>query len=283
MTQSTSTAPRRRRPKKKIPGWQRFLLYWRLPMIIVLVLLVVVGVAVGVIFHKRAPKPVEVEPLTTAQLFDAAVLDAVQADADEIKALVTLTAEDPLCTIDENGLVTLVVWHNTPDTYVKDQNIELQGNDVWAFTDKEIQSWGKTNKKQLTSETGILRLEQLLGLPGNTGNTHFSLLKVEATRVIRPAYQTDPTKNEMATTFVTAPDETYQSWFNSTILSSYFGTKDLPWTRLGYTYDWAEGSEGYGVTQFVIPGTSKVSVAETFTNEEFRTLLSKGRDLITTT
>lgn len=285
MTQSSSTAPQRRRPKKQLPMWQRILFHWRFPVIIVLILMVLVGVAVGVIARKTATaKPADDtdQVITTQQRFDSAVLDAIQADADEIKPLVTLTAESELCSIDENGQVTLVVWHNVPDIYVKGQNVDLGGHDVWTFTDREILSWAKDHRNEIRSETGVLRLEQLIGLPENTGYTHFSVLKTDVSKVLRPAYQTDPTLDQMTTAFAATPDETYLSWFNGNILSSYFGEQDFPWTRLGYSCDWANGSAEYGLTEFLIPGTSTVSVLETYTNEEFRTLLGQGRDLAAT-
>lgn len=280
MTQTSSPAPRRR-PKKQLPMWQRVLFHWRFPVIIVLILMLLVGIVVGVVAHKSSPKPAanDEQPPTLTELFDAAVADAVRADTDEIKPLVTLTAEDERCSIDDNGKVTLVVWHNVPDIYVKGQNVDLGGHDVWTFTDKEILAWAKDHKKEIKSESGVLRLEQLIGLPENTGYTHFSVLKVDASKVIRPAYQTDPTKDEMSTSFTTEPDETYLTWFNSNILSSYFDGQAYPWTRLGYTYDWAEGSGEYGLTEFLIPGTSTVTVVDTYTNEDFRVLLAQGRDL----
>ena len=47
--------------------------------------------------------------------------------------------------------------------------------------------------------------------------------------------------------------------------------------RQGYTYDWGKtGDDHYGLTEFVIPSGVKVTVKDTFTNEEAITRLRKG-------
>ena len=60
----------------------------------------------------------------------------------------------------------------------------------------------------------------------------------------------------------------YEAWFNGNIIYSYF-TSDYPWTRLGYTYDWAEDSDEYGLTEFLILGGTSAEVGFTMTTDEF--------------
>lgn len=278
MAQTTERAPERRR-RKQMKGWQRFLLCWRLPMVIVLILLLLCGILVGTVTHKltkpaAAPSDTPAAP-TAGQLYDAAVLDAMRAENDEIHDLVCLTADDENATVDENGVATLVVWHNTPDLYPKGEAVGLDGHDLTTFTDKEFSTWYKAHKSEMNADA-VTRMEQLLGLAPATGNTHFTVIRANVSKILRPAYQSDITKNEMTTSFSVAPDVDYQSWFNANIISSYFdGAR--PWTRLGYTYDWADDDSDYGLTEFMISGENSVQVVATYTNEEFLTLIKKGR------
>ncbi|MGN0108036.1 MAG: DUF3089 domain-containing protein, partial [Hominilimicola sp.] len=63
-------------------------------------------------------------------------------------------------------------------------------------------------------------------------------------------------------------DAEYIEWFNSYMTSSYYPHK-YPWTRLGYTYDWADNGTEYGLSEYVLKNGSMVAVEKTYTNEEF--------------
>ena len=81
----------------------------------------------------------------------------------------------------------------------------------------------------------------------------------------------DITETEMTDAFSEEVDEDYKEWFDSNIISSYFDGK-YPWTRLGYTYDWADNGEEYGLSEFVVRKNSEVKVAYTVDQE---TMLKK--------
>lgn len=51
------------------------------------------------------------------------------------------------------------------------------------------------------------------------------------------------------------------------IISYFEGA--YPWTRLGYTYDWADNDTEYGLTEFLVLNKSKVKVEFTDTTAEF--------------
>ena len=54
-----------------------------------------------------------------------------------------------------------------------------------------------------------------------------------------------------------------------TILSGPIFDSAYPWTRLGYTYDWADNGQEYGLSEFLIRQGAEVEVAFTMTTEEF--------------
>ena len=100
---------------------------------------------------------------------------------------------------------------------------------------------------------GIYSLYGILGLPGG---------------FVRPAYQTDITKDEMEVSWPENGDIDFKEWFDGNIVWSYFDSA-YPWTRLGYTYDWADNGTDYGLTEFIIQNGAPVDIELLYTNEEF--------------
>lgn len=75
--------------------------------------------------------------------------------------------------------------------------------------------------------------------------------------IFRPAYVSDIKETEMADSFSDDVSEDYKEWFDANIISSYFEGQ-YPWTRLGYTYDWAmDNGEEYGLSEFVVRKNSR--------------------------
>ncbi|WP_405357753.1 hypothetical protein [Ruminococcus sp.] len=60
----------------------------------------------------------------------------------------------------------------------------------------------------------------------------------------------------------------FETWFENNTASSY-STGSYPWTRLGYTYDWADNGTAYGLSEFIIFKGAKVKVECTYNLEEF--------------
>lgn len=221
----------------------------------------------------------EAEPVktpTNEELYNNAVKDAVFADSDEICPLVTIDQNSDMVTWNESGdKVLLLTWHKYPSSYPAGQEVATKWGEVWTFTDKEMIKWYKEHKKEL-EKNPTLRLEQLIGLPEGDGNTTVTAFWVDPKDVIRPAYVTDITaqmtnaSKESETEF----DKWYTEWFNDNIIWSYFDSA-YPWTRLGYTYDWADNGQEYGLSEFLVCKNSKVDVEFTMTTEEFLAWLDK--------
>ena len=86
--------------------------------------------------------------------------------------------------------------------------------------------------------------------------------------IYRPAYVNDPTK-AMSLTLSDEVTEEYKSWFYSQYYYSYDVSK-LPWTRLGYTYDWSEeAKDKYGLSEFIAFKGTTAKVEKTLLVEDF--------------
>lgn len=204
-------------------------------------------------------------------LYKSAVRDAAFADEDEIFPLVSLTPEDKMTTWDSDGRVLLCTWHNYPDSYPQGEDIIIEWGYVWMFTDKEIASYKDELKKTKDPET---RLKQLIGLPPECDYTTVTGFWVSPESVIRPAYRTEIDSGEMAASFDENVDADFKEWFDGNIIDSYFDDY-YPWTRLGYTYDWADNGREYGLTEFLVSDKAEVTVEFTDTTAEFIERITK--------
>lgn len=218
---------------------------------------------------KEASKATEMETgkseKSVSELYETAVKDAVFAEESEIEPLVSLTKEDELVTWDDKGRVLLCTWHKYPDSYPQGETVKLEWGTVWTFTDKEIAKYADELEK---SQDRDLRLQQIIGLSPDSEYSTFTGLWVNPDDVHRPAYQTDPMKGDMAVEVAEDMDEDFKNWFDDNILDSYFYGA-YPWTRLGYTYDWADNGKEYGLTEFLVDKDAEAEVAFTETTDEF--------------
>lgn len=203
-------------------------------------------------------------------LYEAAVRDAAFADGDEILPLVSLTESDEMTTW-QDGKVLLLTWHNYPDSYPEGENVTVQWGYVWTFTDKEIASYGNELRKADDPE---MRLKQLVAFAPDSEHSTVTGFWVNPENVKRPAYQSDPTVGNMTNAFGENIGEEFKSWFDGNILWSYY-YGGYPWTRLGYTYDWADNGTEYGLTEFIVENGTEVTVEFTETTEDFIERITK--------
>ncbi len=206
--------------------------------------------------------------------YEIAVDDALKADKDEVQQLVNVTKDSPMITWSKDGKkVLLLTWHKYPESYPDGSDFECKYGAVWTFTDKEILSWYQSLDEDVTDWD--LRFKQLLGLTEEKEYTHFTALWVDTDEMIRPAYQPDITKQITEKDLDGSSLGDNKEWFDGNIVWSYFDSSS-PWTRLGYTYDWNESSDEYGLSEFLILPDSKVEVEWTVTNDEFIQMLKSG-------
>ena len=202
-------------------------------------------------------------------LFDDAVEDAMIIDKDEILPVVSLEEGQPYAVYDQDGRILLYTFHKYPDSYPDGADVKLEWGNVWTFTGGELEEWYQKNKENVTDWQ--TRTKELLGLRPDNESDYFTAMWAKPEDVFRPAYVSDIGTIEMTDAFSDEVDEDYKEWFDSNIISSYFDGK-YPWTRLGYTYDWADNGSEYGLSEFIIKKDSDVKVAYTV---ELKEMLNK--------
>jgi len=199
-------------------------------------------------------------------MYRLSVIDSETAEADEILPLTVLTKDSDMATWNDAGQVLLLSWHSYPESYIPGEQFTCKYGEMWTFTDKEVLAWYDKNAEGVTDWE--LRFEQALGLPATDSKTHVSAFWVDMDEIIRPAYQTDATKQLTADVLDGSALGEHKEWFDGNAEYSYV-TSAYPWTRLGYTYDWAEGENEFGLTEFIILANSVIDVEWTKSFDEF--------------
>ena len=202
-----------------------------------------------------------------------AYLDVIEAKEDNIKPLASLTQGDEKIYWNETkDKVLLFTFHRYPDSYPDGKEITFSWGESWVCSVKEYENWYINNKHNI--KDSLLRTKQLLGMSNESKNTYISSMWFNPHDVFRPAYITDPTK-QMSLQFDEKETEEYKTWFANQYYYSYDVAK-LPWTRLGYTYDWSEeAKDKYGLTEFIAWKGTTVTVDKTLTVNEFLTTFDK--------
>ena len=205
--------------------------------------------------------------LTNVELLRNAYLDVIEATEEKIRPLVNLTKDEQKVTWNETkDKVLLFTFHRYPSSYPEKEEVTFSWGESWLCSVKEYIDWYKDNQSNIKDL--LLRTKQVLGMDETSQNTYITSMWFDPKDVERPAYVTDPTK-PMALTFSEGVSDEYKEWFEGQYYYSY-DVKHLPWTRLGYTYDWSkEAKDRYGLTEFIAWKGTTVTVDKTLTVEEF--------------
>ena len=205
--------------------------------------------------------------LTNQELLRRAYLDCIEATQEKIRPLVALTKTDEKITWNQaQDKILLFTFHRYPDSYPENEEVTFTWGESWLCSVKEYVNWYKDNKNNIKDI--LLRTKQVLGMDETSQNTYITSMWFDPNDVSRPAYVTNPTK-QMALQFEEDATDEYKEWFQSQYYYSY-ETKHLPWTRLGYTYDWSkEAKDRYGLTEFIAWKGTTVTVDKTLLVNEF--------------
>ncbi len=227
--------------------------------------------------------PVAVEP-TLEELqaeYEQAVADAAIAEPAEIsRELTSITADNPdliWSGAPGESKVLMVTWTSW-DGYTQAVGESMQlTRDVWVTAAPQAQEFCRSDGA--TGDDLDLRLEQLLGLPPEDGNTTFAEFWVDPADLFRPSADPEITDHEAGLTFPQVADfltisPAFMEWFNALMGSSY-GADGYPWTRLGYTYDWGNSDSEIGLSEFIIRSGATVIVRDTQSTEDYCAISSE--------
>lgn len=213
--------------------------------------------------------------------FDAAVKDAQVAEPAEIRnTLIPLVRSNGGLVWERaggRGRVLVATWADEAKAaaYAKALNdrrlIQPPRGEAWVTLVPEGRRYpldGRLSGDQLTR-----RVEQLLGLAPAPAEATWRKVKfvefwVSPADIFRPCADPEITDRECGIFFpASLPfNSEHRRWFFERLKSSYEGDVRFPWTRLGYTYDWAEPRErrdpkdNAGLSEFVVRESALIRV-----------------------
>lgn len=162
----------------------------------------------------------------------------------------------------DNRRILVVTFTKYASTYINKlgQSDTARYGDIWVTVVPEAKDFIDKLNKNFSTEDLTLRMEQLLGLPPNSGYSHMAELWVNPGDLFRPAPDPEIFDCEAELYFRSNTDSSHVKWFNTTISTIYSGSKPFPWTRLGYTYDWGNPQSEIGLSEFVLKKRSVYEV-----------------------
>jgi hypothetical protein len=141
--------------------------------------------------------------------------------------------------------------------------------DVWVTGEGEVRSRCRRHKR-----LGMF-LRQLLGLHPTSPIRHFVTFSVTRADVFRPAVDPDPTTRwpcrdpraaNCGQAFPAGTPVSHLIWMANEMATAWevatpVARDGYPWTRLGYTYNWRQGADRYGASEYVVRAGATVEVA----------------------
>jgi hypothetical protein len=151
---------------------------------------------------------------------------------------------------------------------IKTSNVQAYMS--WITTCPQMTEFLKKNS--FTDSLALhLRIAQVLGMPPDTKNNFFVEYWVYPENLFRPSPDPEITDHEAELYFTSTASQGYRDWFNNEMKNKYDTTSSsaFPWTRLGYTYDWATPLHPVGLSEFVVDTSSTVTVKAVYSSWQY--------------
>jgi hypothetical protein len=219
-----------------------------------------------ILFHSGCSKDILQAPpaaqVNLDELYQSAITDAIVAESSEIcDTLWQINSNNSKLEwriINNEEYVLVGNFNKYPASYSDTSLINSWGI-IWVFIPEQYKSRIKSSIIQ--DNDTLLRIRQLFGLSPSNANNYIVELWVKPEDLFRPSADPEIDDKTAGLYFPTNTDTNYIKWFNQNIYDSYFGNgTHYPWTRLGYTYDWAKPSSEVGVSEYCIKTNSLLFV-----------------------
>ena len=216
---------------------------------------------------------------TNEQLYANSILDAMHAEQSEVvDSLWPITAANTKLqwkTINGQSYVLMASFMRFPASYPEGDSITNTWGESWLFIPSQMKS--RIGQSFNASSDTVMRICQLLGLPpkNSRSNTHIAEIWVPASRLNRPAGNPSITTTTASADLIESVTPAYESWFNNYIIYAYYHTLTsetdfhYPWTRMGYTYDWAPEAKKVGLSEYVLQASTGCWVEKVRTASEY--------------
>ena len=216
------------------------------------------------------------DPPETSVAYRAAISDAAVASPTKILPLLAMPSTETL------SVVSLMSAAKVPSCGkgALPCTVTLGDRPLWVTLSGELQSrcrtWG------LRGDALRNRLEQLLGMPMDPPSQYrkaaFVEFRVARQNLARPCLgvdSSDPGSAKCTLDAQPTTPATLRTFVGQQMAESYVvdrpGAPGYPFTRLGYTYDWAPTARAdhYGASEFIVLPTSTVEMLAVVSTDDY--------------
>ena len=228
------------------------------PSCLLLIGVLALSLAENAIAAKRFPR------------YERGVRDAAVAESTEIAGdLVAVTSNNgSLIWNDDKTLVKVVTWksQSSYENYILPYN-ETSSNEafvIWVTMAPRIKEFCQNylhSHPHAGPSNLDLRLKQRLGLHPEWQYDVFVEMWVDPTDIFRPCVDPDPSDSTCNLEFGSTDPavkniQDYTAFYKDLYFTYFRATPGVPWTGLGYTYDWGHPHHEEGESEFILsPGT----------------------------
>jgi hypothetical protein len=224
-----------------------------------LFVLVFSGCAVNV---ANPPQPLP----RTQQLYPDAVRDAAIIEESEISTdLLAISPANPHLRWSADQAKVLVVTWKSQGSYEKylmpqKNTANDEANVVWVSTAPEVQQFCQNYKRDHVNASKAdieLRLKQYLGLNADWKYDVFVEMWVSPGDLFRPCVDPEVTDSTCNRNFQNPPPavkgiKDYPAFYKNLYFADFRSLPGVPWTGLGYTYDWGNPQNEKGASEFIL-------------------------------
>ena len=236
--------------------------------------------------------PPQNNPKTLAERYTQAVEDASVATPYEISNdLIPINKKNNhLIWNDSKSKLKVVTW-KSEDSYVNNIANASETSDkekyvIWVTSAPQVQNFCRDYLLQnphTSADDLDLRLKQYLGLNQNWKYDTFIELWVDPNDLFRPCV--DPEINDSSCNLAFSDDPTkaveipgianYKHFYQNLYFNDFrfrqtgTPTPGVPWTGLGYTYDWGNPNTPVGASEFIITTKAPYTIASTASTMEY--------------
>ncbi len=213
------------------------------------------------------------------QLYANAITDAMVTEGieriDTLWPISNTNSKLQWKTVNGKQYVLMATFMRFPASYPEGDSITTTWGDAWLFIPQQMKMRISSSFK--AGADTLTRICQMLGLPpvNSRTNTHIAEMWVPADSLQRPAGNPDIRATSASEVLIGGATPSYMNWFNNYIIYAYYHTLTsatdfhYPWTRLGYTYDWAPDSHEVGLSEYVLRAKTGCWVNKTRTASNY--------------
>ena len=203
-------------------------------------------------------------------------------EKDIARDLIAINPESPGLNWNADKTKILVVTWKSQSSYERfikpnTNTSPDEANVVWVTTVPQVQQFCRDyaqNTPDATKDMIDLRLKQYLGLNAAWNYDVFVEMWVSPGDLFRPCV--DPEINDSACELAfknPAPQvkgiRSYPDFYKNLYFSDFRTQPGVPWTGLGYTYDWGSPQKPEGASEFILTPGAGYQINKVFTTAEY--------------